>query len=253
MLDDEDRRSLELTAYGGTASPAESAAARRALELDDAEVAKSVGAAAGTGGHDPESSDAGPDAGPGPATDPAPPGRSGTTRRSVFVACLAGAVAVGLIGGVLIDRAVRPWITVVEPASLATVTPTPGSSRFDSDPSVVASSREKILAAEALLAETPTADDEYPATLGADKTYVPSSTRLVATTPSKTRVWIAHEAGASSGYCLLSLDPAPKAGEGLALASCSLPDEFVSTGVTLSANGYDVTWKGGRVTVALGD
>lgn len=249
MLDEDDRRALELVAYGGTASAEKGAAARRALESDDAERARETSGDAVTAGASPidtTQDEARDDVGlPAPVASRRP--------RARLLVIAAAALVVGAAGGVAVDMAVRPTITVVPPPSVASALATDGDSRFNDDPSVVASSREKILAAEALLAQTATSVDPYPETPGANVTYVPSSTRLVATTPSKTRVWIAREAGSSGGYCLLSLDPSDNPNTGLGLASCSLPGEFTSSGVTLSANGYDVTWKGGRVTVALGN
>ncbi|BDZ47991.1 hypothetical protein GCM10025867_02320 [Frondihabitans sucicola] len=273
MLNDERRRALELLAYGQTASPAESAAARHELEADDAARATAAldgereGRALDAAGPDEAPSD-GTLAGsvgdaavpegerPGDAgADPAP-SRWRPSRR-VFVTGLGAALVVGLIGGALVDRVLLPPVTgsSAAPSFAPSLDPSPsvGSELFDGDPSVVASSREKILAAEALLARSATSEDRYAATPGANITYVPSSTRLVATTPAKTRIWIAREAGSSGGYCLLSLDGSESPNAGLGLSSCSLPDEFVSSGVVLSANGYDVTWKGGRVTVAVGN
>jgi len=229
VLNDERRRALENAAYGQSASVEESAAARRELEGLP----------------------------PRPAEPGARPNRPG---RGLLVAGLAAMLVVGVAGGVLLDRTVwQPTSATSRSGSRASggysalsSPASTGSARFDGAPASGATAKERLLAADALLAQPATADDPYPGGGSTNVTYLPSTTRLVATTPRGTRIWIARAAGASGGYCLLSLDPSKAAGAGFGLASCSLPKEFGSTGVLLSANGYDVTWKAGRVTVALG-
>jgi hypothetical protein len=226
VLNDERRRALETAAYGQSASVEESIAARRELEgLPPRAAERSA--------------------------------RSKRPGRAFFVVGLATMLVVGLAGGVLLDRTVWRSNEATGHAATAPSAGTSsdfstGSARFGGAPASDATAKERLLAADALLAQPATSDDPYPGGGATNVTYVPSTTRLVATTPRGTRIWIARAAGASGGYCLLSLDPSTAAGAGFGLASCSLPKEFASTGVLLSANGYDVTWKAGRVTVDLG-
>lgn len=260
LNDDERRRALERVAYGDSASAAESAAARRELEL--------LGPGVETGTErEPELE--------GEATgdrDPAPEAPKEGRRRGRVVAALAGVLVVGLVGGGLLDHAVQPGgsgtaasstdgatagaagtTNVTGGGATGEATDGTGSERFDGDPSVEASSRELILAAETLLGRPATAEDAFPSVGGTNELYQPSTIRLVATTQTKNKVFIARKAGSSGGYCLLALGSSETGDAGLGTASCSLPGPFVHQGVVLGATGYQVTWKGGRIDVTIGN
>lgn len=258
MPGDERRRDLESLAYGQTGSAEEHAAARR--ELERLAGRRHPASAAGTPAAAPDDADV--RAGEEPADggqDPGPVVRTPwRPSRTLFVVGLATVLVVGLVGGAYVEAILRPVvITTTSPATASQVPPDPSatgrSTHFNGNPGTSTTAEQAVLAANALLAESPTKDDAYPNGGGANVTYDPSSTRLVATTPNKTRIWIARAAGTAGGYCLLSLDASTRPDANLGLASCSLPSEFVHGGVVLSVDGYDVTWTGGNVDVAKGN
>jgi hypothetical protein len=190
--------------------------------------------------------------------DPAPvPPPERRRRRPAAVAVVAAALVVGAAVGV------AGTLAAVHGSGSATAGSGTGSPQADptatgdpaatsrlaaGDPASVAS---PVQAADALLAQSRTTDDDLPTLEAADSRLRADTSHLVFTSAQGEKLYIASGSGVNIGYCLVAVSDAHAFGGAEGTVRCAPIRAFSRDGITYPSAGYTAHWVGGSVEITV--